>query len=225
MAAFGDAGVAALLLKGPVACASFIRAGEERIYSDVDILVEPAALERARVVLRERGWMCVQEKLGVEDVGGGLHAEDWMVGTVPVDLHWRLPASDAPPEVTWKALYESHQLIDLKGRRVATLSRAGLALHIAIHAAQHEGQHGSGLRDLELALERWPPGVWDHAAALADEIGAADVFAAGLQLAPSRSGAGAQVGAPGPLAAELDAGRRGGRAAPITSGHSPSPGR
>ena len=155
------------------------------MYDDVDILVEPAALERARLTLRERGGMCLQEGLGVEDVGGALHAEEWTVGAVPVDLHWRLPATEAPPEVAWKALYASHQFIHLDGRRVATLSRAGLALHVAIHAAHHGAQHGPGLRDLELALERWPAAVWGDAAALAREISGMDAFVVGLALDPA----------------------------------------
>jgi hypothetical protein len=185
LAAFDDAGVAALLLKGPVVARVLYKPSEERMYNDVDILVEPAALERARLALRERGFMCLQDELGVEDIGGALHAEEWAAGAVPVDLHWRLPATEAPAEVTWKALYASHQLIDLKAHRVATLSRAGLALHIAIHAAHHGDRHGPGLRDLELALERWPPTVWGDAAALAREIGATDAFAVGLRLAPA----------------------------------------
>ncbi len=152
---------------------------------DVDILVDPAALERARGALRDRGYMCIQEQLGIEDGGGALHAEEWVAGTTTVDLHWRLPASEAPADVTWKALYASHQLIDLKGQRVASLNRAGLALHIAIHAAQHGNRHAAGRRDLELALERWPPAVWGDAAALSLEIGAAESFVVGLQLAPA----------------------------------------
>ena len=155
------------------------------MYNDVDILVEPAALERARLVLRERGSICIQEQLGVEDGGIGLHAEEWKVGIVTVDLHWRLPETQAPAEVTWKALYASHRFIHLQGRRVATLSRAGLALHIAIHAAHHRGQHGPGLRDLELALERWPSVAWADAATLSRETRATDAFAVGLQMAPA----------------------------------------
>jgi hypothetical protein len=185
LAAFEDAGVAALLLKGPVLARVLYKPGEERMYYDIDILVEPVALERARLALREWGFMSLQEGLGVEDVGGALHAEEWAAGAVAVDLHWRLPETWAPAEVTWEALYASHQLIDLEGHRVATLGRAGLALHIAIHAAHHGGQHGPGVHDLELALERWPPLVWGDAAVLARETNATDAFAAGLRLAPT----------------------------------------
>jgi hypothetical protein len=185
LAAFDAAGVAALLLKGPVLARLLYEPGEQRMYNDIDILVEPAALERARVVLRERGSTCLQEELGVQDGGSALHAEEWTVGTVPVDLHWRLPEVAAPDGAAWNALYASHQLIDLEGHRVPTLGHGGLALHIAIHAAHHGSQHSPGLRDLDLALERWPPAVWGGAAALARELGATHAFAAGLQLAPA----------------------------------------
>lgn len=159
--------------------------GEQREYNDVDVLVEPAALERARELLRQEGWVCLREGLGVEDVGGGLHAEVWVVRNITLDLHWRLPATEAPAEVTWKALYPSHQLVCLDGQRVATLSQAGLALHIALHTAQHGGKYNLGPPDLKLALERWSLDVWRQAKALANEISATKAFAAGLYLTPA----------------------------------------
>jgi hypothetical protein len=183
LAAFNRAGVAALLLKGPVLARVLYTREERRNYGDVDILVEPSALGRAREVLREGGWVCVQERLGVEDVGGGLHGETWIAGDVVVDLHWRLAVTEAPAQAAWNALYARHQLIDLAGHRVATLDRSGLALHVATHAAQHGSRHPPGLRDLELALARWPPEVWSDAAGLAREVGATAAFAAGLHLA------------------------------------------
>lgn len=184
-AAFTEAGIGALLLKGPVLARVLYRPGEEREYNDVDILVEPAALERARELLRTRGWMCLREALGVEDVGGGLHAETWVIEDITVDLHWRLPGTEAPADTTWKVLYPPHQLIDLDGRCVETLSQAGLALHIALHTAQHGGKYNLGPPDLKLALERWPLDVWRRAKALAYEINATEAFAVGLQLAPA----------------------------------------
>ena len=42
-----------------------------------------------------------------------------------------------------------------------------------------------GRRELELALQRWPPEVWEAAAGLAAEIGAIATFAAGLRLVPA----------------------------------------
>lgn len=185
LAAFDNAGVPALLLKGPVLARLLYEHGEQRMYNDVDILVDPAALDRARQALRQWGYVCTQDQLGVEDGRDALHAEEWAAGAVPLDLHWRLPATEASAEVAWKALYASHELIDLEAHRVATLSRAGLALHIAIHAAHHGTQHASGLRDLELALARWSPQLWADAAVLASDIGATDAFAAGLQLSPA----------------------------------------
>ncbi len=194
--AFDEAGIAALLLKGPVLARVLYEPGEQRRYVDLDILVDPAAMERARALLQDLGCTCVQEELGVEDPGGGFHSEDWVLGLVTVDLHWRLPVTNVDPETAWRPLQASRQLIDLNGHRVATMSRAGLALHIAIHAAQHQGLHGSRQRDLELALERWPSDVWDEAAALAGEIGAGDAFAAGIQLLPPGRALACRLGLP-----------------------------
>jgi hypothetical protein len=176
MAAFDETGVPALLLKGPVLARVLYAPDKPRVYVDVDILVEPAALERARAALRERG---------ASMVGGTLHGEAWMLGETMVDLHWQLPLTDAPPQAAWRALYAAHQVIDLERRRVATLNRPALGLHIAIHAAQHGSGHAAGLRDLEVALERWSADVWRHSAWLAHEIRATEAFAAGLQQVPA----------------------------------------
>jgi hypothetical protein len=185
LAAFDRTGVHSLLLKGPVLARVLYEPAEERTYGDVDILVEPAALERARGTLRRGGWVCLREVFGVEDIGGGLHGEVWFADGVMVDLHWQLPGAEAPAQIAWESLYAMHEPIEVAGECVAMPNRAALALHVATHAAQHASMHPRGLRDLELALERWPPDVWVDAADLAHEIGATTAFAAGLQLAPA----------------------------------------
>ena len=184
LAAFTDIGVRALLLKGPVLSRVLYEPGEQRRYNDVDILVDPAALDRAREAMLGWGYVCMQDQLGVQDGRDALHAEEWTVGSLPVDLHWRLPATDrdVSAEAAWTALYASHQLIDLGTHRVATLSPAGLALHIAIHAAQHGDKHARALDDLDRALARWPHELWSDAAGLAAEIGATSAFASGLRV-------------------------------------------
>lgn len=182
MGGFDDAGVGSVLLKGPVLARLLYEPEEERHYADIDILIEPAALERARRVLHESGYLSINERLGIRDVGGALHSEPWLAGEVMIDLHWRLAGAEAPAQAAWEALSATRTPIDVAGRRVAGLGRPALALHIATHAAQHGSSHTPGLRDLELALERWSPQVWTDAAEMASAIGATRAFAAGLQV-------------------------------------------
>ena len=56
LAAFRQAGVEALLLKGRALAILLYRAGEQRDYSDVDLLVAPHALDAAEATLRGLGY-------------------------------------------------------------------------------------------------------------------------------------------------------------------------
>ena len=186
-AAFAATGIDALLLKGPALAQMLYAEGEARGYSDVDLLVAPADLGRAREVLARAGYANVSGRLGIEDVAGVVHDETW-VGPDPdghqtIDLHLRLPGASAAPDRVWAALAAHRTTIEIGGRDVPVLRREGLALHVALHAAQHGDAHAKALVDLRLARDRWPDEVWRDAAALAAEIGADRAYAAGLRIA------------------------------------------
>ena len=196
--AFAAAGVDALLLKGPALARLLYAAGESRGYSDVDVLVAPADLERARTALARAGYADVSGALGIDDVAGVVHDETWVgpdpEGHATIDLHLRLPGATVPPERVWAALAPRRTTIEIGGRAIAVLDRAGLALHVATHAAQHGAAHAKGLVDLRLGLERWPDEVWREAAALAAEIGAQEAFAGGLRLVADGAALAARLG-------------------------------
>lgn len=189
--AFAAAGVDALLLKGPALARLLYTAGEHRGYSDVDLLVAPGDLPAARRALANLGYTNASEPLGIDDVGGVVHAEAWVArghsarDGIVIDLHWRMAGSEAPAHVAWDALRARRVFIDIDGRRTPVLDPVGLAMHVATHAAQHGTLHPQGLKDLALGLERWPERVWREAAALAQEIHAAARFAAGLRSVPA----------------------------------------
>jgi hypothetical protein len=88
------------------------------------------------------------------------------------------------------------QTVEVNGHAIAAPGRAALAFHIATHAAQHGPGYGKGIRDLDLALKRWPGEVWAQAAQLAREIDALDSFAAGLRLNPTGAHAAVSLGLP-----------------------------
>ncbi len=187
--AFERAGVGAILLKGPALARLLYTEGETRGYSDVDLIVDPAKVGAARAALVALGFTEVSRELGVEDVGGVVHAETWVgpdpAGHETVDLHLRLPGTGAPPAAVWAALEQHRTELELSGCAIAVLDRAGLAFHVATHAAQHGPEVSKPLTDLETALGRWDLAVWTGAAALAREVDAVGVFAAGLRLVPA----------------------------------------
>ena len=190
LAAFRQAGVEALLLKGRALAILLYRAGEQRDYSDVDLLVAPHDLDAAEATLRGLGYENASSALGIDDIGGVVHADTWIRATpgsndqAMIDLHRWLPGARATPGKAWEALAARRTWIEIEGRQAAVLDRAGQAMHLATHAAQHGPAFPKPVDELALALERWPADVWDSAALLAQEIDATEAFAAGLRLVP-----------------------------------------
>jgi hypothetical protein len=188
--ALEEAGIGALLLKGPALARLLYRPDEHRGYSDVDLLVDPDRRAPARDVLIGLGYTDASARAvhGVVDVADIQHAEIWTrrvggrAGPVLVDLHWRLPGWEAPAQAAWDALLSRPAWIDLEGRRTAVPDRSALALHLATHAAQHGPQDAKALGDLTRGIERWEREVWSAAAELASEVGATAAMAAGLRL-------------------------------------------
>jgi Uncharacterised nucleotidyltransferase len=189
MDALGRAGTEVLLLKGPVLARTLYRSNEARGYYDIDLLVPPGDLPAAGRELAELGFKNVSELRGIDDVAEILHEEVWSslvdgLGNLLIDLHWRLPGCQVPPEAAWKLLNERRTVIELGGRYVPTLDRVGLALHLALHAAQHGPGDLKAIGDLERGLARWPLETWRQATQLADALRATEALAAGLRLVP-----------------------------------------
>jgi hypothetical protein len=197
--AFAARGVESLLLKGPALARMLYGPGEHRGYSDVDLLVAPGDLPRARQALLGIGYS--KSDFGLDDVAGILHAETWShtdgarVGA-RVDLHWRLPGCEAPAGDAWRALSARRTWIDFKGRNTAVLAREGLALHLATHAAQHGTGDLKAMADLARGIERWDIELWRSAARVAEDVEGTQAFAAGLRLLPGGAELALELGLP-----------------------------
>jgi ribosomal protein L11 methyltransferase len=196
-------GVEPLLLKGPALARTLYAPGEHRGYCDIDLLVSPRDLARARRALSGAGFKHAEAVFGIDDVAGILHSETWSRrgkgrwgGPLLIDLHWRLPGCEAAADAAWEALAARRSSIDFNGREAAVLDREGLAVHVATHAAQHGPDDLKAIADLTRALERWPPEVWRPAASLAAELGATAAFAAGLRLVPAGAARADELGLP-----------------------------
>src|SRR4051794_5465866 len=172
-AAFATAGVDVLLLKGAALARSLYGPHERRTYSDIDLLVSPAQRAGAETVLRDLGYRGSSERLGLDEIGQRVaHADTWLSPSgAPhheLDVHHRLPGAEAAPDATWDAVWSRRETIDLAGSAVPVPSRGAQALQLATHAAHHGPAYFKGLRELRMALDRWPLEVWQEAATLAE---------------------------------------------------------
>lgn len=176
-------GIDCLLLRGP-AIARRLYPGGGRSYVDADLLVEPRRFADAEAALSELGFREAAIEAALPGARPG-HAHTWLAsdGRV-VDLHRTLIGTNAPPDRLWAALRYGAEPLALEGAEVFVPSQAGLALVVALHAGHHADRAPQPLRDLGLALELLPPGVWREAGQFARRLDATGAFAAGLRLDP-----------------------------------------
>ena len=204
LAAFEAAGTGALLLKGPVLARRLYRPGEQRSYLDIDILVDPDALEAARSALVGLGYNKDRaDASGVDNFLGVVHAETWAARTgCSIDLHWQLPGCRCAPRHAWSVLHGGRDTLEIANGQAPVPGPDALALHVATHAAQGGLDDVKAIGDLARAVERWPLDRWRAAASLADALDATAAFAAGLRLLAQGAALAGELGLP--ATAELE---------------------
>ena len=184
-AALADAGIRAILLKGP-ALGDWLYGDEGRPYSDVDLLIARSDRAAAEQLLEELGFERVALDILPHDRPH--HARTWVrPGGAAVDLHHTLIGIGASSELAWRALTEETERMQLPAGEVELLSRPARAFMVALHAAQHGMLAAGPLEDLDRAVEQLPRGGWETAARLAERLDALAAFATGLRLTPSGS--------------------------------------
>jgi len=174
-----DAGIRAILLKGPPQQEWLAAAAPPRASVDVDLLVDPAQAEAAGQTLLDLGYSVVPEVTP----GVGHHAALWTApGQVPVEVHERLWGTAGDE---WDVLSRETEAVTLAGETVEVQNEAGRCLVVALHAAHHGAGKVATLYDLERAVAIADRSSWERAASLARAVGAEAAFAAGLGLVPS----------------------------------------
>ena len=213
VAAFRDAGVRSIVLKGPSFDAWLYDSGEPRLYGDIDLLIPEGDGQRAAQALEALGY---RQRSGREPEGVVEHATVWVrpEDRMHVDLHRTLGGVEARGVDPWEVLAADTESMKVGGTEVEILSEPARALHVALHAALPGPGSEKTLIDLSRALERLPRPTWDAAAGLAGRLGAQAAFAAGLgrlpagaelaetlELAPERSMEGALLAGSAPYSA------------------------
>jgi hypothetical protein len=157
------AGIDWLVFKGPVLSNVIFQRPRARGYSDLDLLVQAADLDRAVQVLVHGGshvapgeGIDVMHRLGYSQVLLVLPQ-----GTL-LDLHWHV-INDAKSRtqffITTNALFTESRDIELGGVPCKTFGAIDTVLHLSMHGCMDGGDQLRHLLDLQQALKR------DHVAA------------------------------------------------------------
>jgi hypothetical protein len=192
-AAFAEAGIDCILLKGRSFAHRLYDAIWERPYSDTDLLIRLADRDRAESALADLGYARVDrdaDRLGAPAYAHTFARADGAL----IDLHWNLSGVSASPERTWAALVGRTESLEVGARPARVLNDEATALMTALHNAHHGARWERAVPDLERAIERLSPRSWTAAAALAGELGADEAFAAGLSLSPAGAELATRIG-------------------------------
>jgi hypothetical protein len=138
LAAFQQAGVAALPVKGLVLAETLYGSLALRPLGDLDVLVRPTDLPRARAALSELGFAQAAEP-GFENAYHPFHDPPYyrraVGGPICLELHWGLWAShffQLEPDALWQRAVPAQ----IHGATLSILSPEDTLLHLAIHRSR-----------------------------------------------------------------------------------------
>lgn len=130
--------------------------------SDVDILISPADIKRARTALEQRGYTLMPRDLDLRP--GFTEKFGWVVsykipgdGIHVVDLHWEIQEAGTFYRLPYGHLRARATAGDLGGLSVLRLAPEHLVMHLCLHTFD-ELEYNTILKvvDLERALQRFP---------------------------------------------------------------------
>lgn len=200
--ALSEAGIRAVLLKGPVT-ARWLYSHDpgSRPYLDVDLLVAPDQHQAAEEVLVGLGFERPDEGVRLVDEfewhstawhrreasapPGPHEPEACFAGCGVVDLHHTLHfLEDQPRDRVWAAVISETERWEIAGTTVEVLGLLARTLHVALHAAPAGPPQAQSWEDLRRALQTVDEATWERAAALASSFDAASAMGVGLSLVP-----------------------------------------
>lgn len=200
--ALRNAGVRALLLKGPAIARWLYAPSYLRSYSDTDVLVAPDDVGRAEEILTSLGFE-LPPIYDEDDRPSFEHAWVRRSDGVRVDLHWNLVGSTVQDDEAWTVLSSDSEAMEIEGEEVEVLGETARMVHVSLHAAQHGSEMGKALEDLRRAVARFDAERWREAAEIADALGADLSFAAGLRLDPAGEALANEIGLSHELSVEV----------------------
>jgi Uncharacterised nucleotidyltransferase len=155
-------GVPAIVFKGPTLAALAYPEPGLREFSDLDILVRPAAIARARQVLIAHGYRpSCSDSRAVQSPVFRAYEETFVAasGVTVLDLHWHL----LPHYIGFldaDSLWDRARHIELHGHRLTTLATEDLLLFLCVHGAKHGWPLLSWICDLAGLVHRNPKLDW-----------------------------------------------------------------
>jgi hypothetical protein len=149
--------VAAIPYKGPVLAETVYGDLALRCFSDLDILVRPADVLRAKAVLQTLGYAPSSPLSEAEEraylASGYEYTFDGPAGRNLLEIQWGIVPRFYAVDFDCVALFERAVAATVSGRTVLTLSSEDLLLALCVHAAKHAWIRLCWLRDIAGVME------------------------------------------------------------------------
>jgi len=154
---FESAGIEALAYKGPVLAEILYGDVTERQYTDIDILIRPEDVPKAKAVLLAAGHACYPELRRQEEppyiASGYGYVFHTAAGRNLLDLQWRIVPRFYSIDFDMAGFLDRADEIIVGGHPVRTLCAEDLLLVLCVHAAKHVWLQLSWLRDIDTLVQ------------------------------------------------------------------------
>jgi len=190
--------------KGPVLAASVYGEVSLRQFTDLDVIVQRSAAERAKDLLVSQGYK-IKSDIGSEGFAAYMqHEKDLILSrddSVSLELHWAINSQQSPIHVRETMLWENLRTYPIGGRQVRIHEAEDLLLILCIHGAKHQWEHLGWLCDIAEIIRSHKELSWSGLIERATTLQGKRILFLGLTLA--RTLLGAEV--PGKVVNEIHA--------------------
>jgi hypothetical protein len=161
LAVLAAGGVEALAFKGPIAALSLYRNLALRQFHDLDLLIDPASMEMARMTLLNDGYRLALH-LSAENeallVAQAVQLALFGPHGIRVDLHVMLMTPRHSCRLASCEVMKGAERVDLLGgHEVSTLSSSDLGVYLSLHGIKHGWERLEWLCDLARLADRMTP--------------------------------------------------------------------
>jgi len=193
LALFETHGIPALPFKGPTLAALAYDQLMLRRAGDLDIMVHPQHVPRAKELLLSQGY-CAQipRTAAAEAAHRRAECHDAFVSTLGralVELHWRFTPRCFPFALDLEQLWEHRQPLSLGGTTVPSLAPEELILVLAVHGAKHSWERLNWICDVAELIRAHPRMDWGRVLRGAHSLHSERILFLGLRLARDLLGA------------------------------------
>jgi hypothetical protein len=178
---FSEAGVQALVMKGPALSLQAYGDATARQYADVDLLVRQKDVYRATEIMSLAGF---HADVPLAAVAAGKIPGEYLFSRpstkVIVELHTEKTLRYFPNSLAMERVFEQHTTLDFSGHAVPTLSSEDALVAMCTHGAKHCWERLMWIADVSAMLSRQTGMDWEGVGRIAETLGAQRIVWTGL---------------------------------------------